>query len=278
MTRHLDEVSMTSLVAELQERLRRFVSGPPGEPAPADPSGPAGRAALAARLLTVVAAERLGDEAADLARALTDLADALGAAPTPLPGSDWESDVTSLATVLEDMVAAWDAHDHQAMAGAWQGLEAAGRRIFRGEEMSVPAATAPAPAPAPVDEPAPSVAEAADTDDAPALPPEVWLLVAGSLRRASLRHRLRRAGFEVICPDDPADALSRLAHAQPAALICDDAAPSRFWSRLRAGLPEASPPLVLVRARAGDDRRFAAAHAIWCPPYDAADLPGDLRA
>jgi hypothetical protein len=260
MTRHLDEINMTSLVAELQERLRRFVSGPPGDPAPADPSGPAGRVALAARLLAVVAADRLGDDAADLAAALTALADALGAAPTPLPGSAWESDLTGLADLLEDLVAAWDAHDGQG-------------RIFRGEAVAdrvsadVPAAEEAAAPPV-----APSPTESEDPRTA-----SVWLLVAGSLRCASLRDRLRRAGFEVTCPDDPADALRRLEHGRPAALICDDAAPSRFWSRLMAGLPEAAPPLVLVRARAGAETRIDAAHAVWRPPYDAADLPGVLR-
>jgi hypothetical protein len=273
MTRHLDEINMTSLVAELQERLRRFVSGPPGDPAPADPSGPAGRVALAARLLAVVAADRLGDDAADLAAALTALADALGAAPTPLPGSAWESDLTGLADLLEDLVAAWDAHDGQAVAGAWDRVAASGGRIFRGEAVAdrvsadVPAAEEAAAPPV-----APSPTESEDPRTA-----SVWLLVAGSLRRASLRDRLRRAGFEVTCPDDPADALRRLEHGRPAALICDDAAPSRFWSRLRAGLPEAAPPLVLVRARAGAETRIDAAHAVWRPPYDAADLPGVLR-
>jgi hypothetical protein len=102
----------------------------------------------------------------------------------------------------------------------------------------------------------------------------VWLLVAGVLRRDSLRKRLVAAGLEVDCPEDVEAVRRRLAAERPAALICDDAAPTRYRSRLQGlgdlhGLGDGVPPIILVRSRTAAVDPGA---AVWLPPYDTAEL------
>jgi hypothetical protein len=260
----LSESSLTELVAELRERLRRFASGPPGQAAATTEPGPlnvAGRAALASRLLAVVLQGRQGRQAARVARALQDLAKSLDQASAPLPGSSWETDLRSLASQFESLAAAWDQDDGTAQTRAWTALKRAGDHLWAEPpaDAAAPAATNPSPkSPAPV-ESVPDVA----------LGP-IWLLVGGVVRRQILCQKLELAGLKVDCLEDAADVANRLDHELPAALVCDDAAPTRYCSHLRSILPAESPPLILVRSRdPGLEQRTG---PVWLPPYRTEDL------
>ena len=253
----LSHTSLTELVAELRERLRHFAAGPPGDASarpPAGPLEPAGRATLAARLLAVVVGARQGADATAAAKAFEDLAEMLDTAPRPLPGSAWEADMGLLAREFEALAGAWDSGDDPALAASWRALRAVGDRLWA----QPPSAAAEA---APADD----VTDAGAADTVA----EVWLLIAGSLRRASLRQRLVNAGLKVDCPADIETVTRRLVEERPAALICDDAAPTRYRSRLIRHLPSPAPPLILVRSRAGG--RDPAA-AVWLPPFDPDEL------
>jgi len=259
---NLSEASLTELVAELRERLRHFASGPPGVGAPKATAGPldqAGRAALAARLLAVVLASRKGRDAAEAARAFESLAEALAGAPTPLPGSAWEADLGLLARSFETTAAAWDRDDTPALATTWRDLRLVGDRLWSRPGEAGPAVAAPEPQETQGADPAPSRAAGRS----------IWLLVAGSIRRASLGKRLRSAGFVVDCPETVEDVIARLADERPAAVVCDDAAPAHFRSHLLGRLPESAPPVILLRSRttAVDPGGKA-----WLPPYDIAEL------
>ncbi len=263
---NLSESSLTDLVAELRERLRHFTAGPPGETAAADtpgPLGPGGRAALAARLLGVVLAARQGRDAAQAARSFEELAESLSAAPAPLPGSAWEADLALLSSAFETIASAWDRGDNRALARTWRDLRVVGDRLWT-DPTEVPPSTARrtpvvSAAPRPV----------GDDDSPPAVRPEVWLLVAGSLRRTSLRKRLVAAGLVVDCPADIETVTRRLQDERPAALICDDAAPARFRSRLLGVLPETAPQVILIRSRTS---AVDPGGAVWLPPHDIDDL------
>ena len=260
----LSNTSLTELVAELRERLRHFAARPPGgaEAAlPAGPLEPSGRATLAARLLAVVVGARQGPDATAAAKAFEDLAEVLDTAPRPLPGSAWEADLKSLAREFETLAGAWDSDNEPVLAATWRSLRAVGDRLWA---QPLPAAAA-----------APSVVDVADPAPAGEAAAEVWLLIAGSLRRASLRQRLVAAGLKVDCPEDIEAVTRRLVEERPAALICDDAAPTRYRSRLVSCLPASAPPVILVRSRTiGLDP----AAAVWLPPYDADELLGRLGA
>ncbi len=275
---NLDDASLSDLVAELLKRLRHLTNGavdPDGQAGPLDPGG---RAALASRLLAVVLADRPDPPARDAARALGELADALAGARAPLPGSVWEADLTRLARQFEELAAAWDQDDPAALQEAWTRLRQLGDHLWTTTPSPVPTpprpvsttTSSPAPtpaAPAAASAAAPPAAEAAGRD-------QVILLVSGALRRRTLQHRLAEAGLRVICPADAAAAAAALASVDPLAVICDDAAPDRHGTRLRELLPEPAPPLVLVRARAGQG---PAADAAWLPPYRVEELLARLQ-
>jgi len=250
---NLHDASLSDLVAELRERLRHLTNGVAAGAGTRGPLGPAGRAALAARLLAVGLAERTDQAGRDAARALEDLADALTAAPAPLPGSVWEADLGRLARLFEELAAAWDRHDPAALHEAWSDLQQAGSRLW-----SPP--VAPVAAADPTPRPAPGAA--------------IWLLVTGSLRRATLQRRLADAGLAVECLADAAVVAARLGRERPAAVVCDDAAPDRHGTHLRAVLPPGAPPLVLVRGRPG---RQEPGDRVWLPPYRVEELLATLR-
>ena len=256
----LSNSSLTELVAELRERLRHFAAGPPGgaEAAlPAGPLEPSGRATLAARLLAVVVGARQGPEAAEVAGAFESLAEVLDTMPRPLPGSAWGADLGLLAREFEILAGAWDNGDEPSLVATWRSLRSVGDRLWA---QPLSAAEAPPPPVVEVAEPAPAAGVAAG---------EVWLLIAGSLRRTSLRRRLMAAGLKVECPEDLETVTRRLVDERPAALICDDAAPTRYRSRLVDRLPASAPPVILVRSRTiGRDP----AAVVWLPPYDANEL------
>jgi len=261
----LSNASLTELVAELRERLRHFAAGPPGGAEVASPAGPlepSGRATLAARLLAVVVGARQGPDAAAAAKAFEGLADVLDTAPRPLPGSAWEADLKLLAREFETLAGAWDSDNEPVLVATWRSLRAVGDRLWA--------------QPLPQTAAAPSAVAAADP--APAgevVVAEVWLLTAGLLRRTSLRQRLVAAGLKVDCPEDIEAVTRRLVEERPAALICDDAAPTRYHSRLVSCLPASAPPVILVRSRTiGLDP----AVTVWLPPYDTDELLGRLGA
>jgi hypothetical protein len=251
----IDDASLTDLVAALRERLRHLDHGPAAGSGTAGPLGPGGRTALAARLLAVALADRPDAAGRDAARALEQLADALAGTPTPLPGSAWEADVTRLAAEFEALAAAWDGHDPLALARAWQRLREVGDRLFADPQTAAPAPPAASPTRATPPQPPPAAT--------------IWLLVTGTLRRRTLQARLTEAGLGVVCPADAAAVTARLSRERPAAVVCDDAAPTRHWSELRDQLPADAPPLVLVRARSDGGM---AGGAVWLPPYRPEDL------
>jgi hypothetical protein len=57
-------------------------------------------------------------------------------------------------------------------------------------------------------------------------------------------------------------------------VICDDAEPARFGSRLQRMLPPASPPVVVVHGRPAGEP--AAGSNLWLPPFRTADLLDQL--
>jgi hypothetical protein len=248
---------LIDLLAELRERLRQFAHKPPGTVARPRARGAlaAGeRLALAARLLAEALGERTGDEAVAMAGAFQGLADALDQLPTPLAGSHLAADLEELVHVVEDLACAWDRSVEGDLPLLWQRVREAGDQLWPADHPPLPAAQDPDAEPAPAEV---------------AAPPEVWLLVAGRIRRETLVRRLEQAGVTVACPADADALLSDLAGRRPDALLCDDAAPSRHHQRLRARLGNDAPPLVLVRGRL--DGRFAD-HLCWTPPYRPDDL------
>jgi len=243
----LSDSSLTELVAELRQRLRHFVAGPPGLAAAATvepgPLSPAGRAALAARLLAVALEDQGDAGTGEAAAAFTELATVLSALPTPLPGSELEAGLGELAREFEDLAAAWDRGERRDLAGTWDQLRSLGDRLWPREQAR---AAAPVPGRG-----------------------EVWLLTAGVLRRTLLRRRLEAAGLRVTCLADTAAVVSRLADERPVALVCDDAAPTHHCSRLLRALPAAAPRVIQITAGAGAK---AAGVPSWSPPYRPADI------
>lgn len=256
----LSESSLTDLLAELRERLRSLMAAPPApgrvQPQPGALS-PAGRAALAARLLAVMLTDRQGADAAAAARGFDQLAEALLTTPAALPGSEMEAGLRRLAGEFESLALAWEAGEARDLNRAWRTLRELGDSLW-----APVAAAAPPPIPAPAAGPQPTERDS------------VWLLVAGDLRRATLRRRLEAAGLNVVCPADAAAAVRRLATERPAAVICDDAEPARFGSRLQRALPPSAPPIVLVHGRPAAE--LATSQNLWLPPFRTAELLAKL--
>lgn len=253
---------LVDLLAELRERLRQFAHRPPGTVARPRPRGALAaseRLALASRLLAEALAERTGEEAAETADAFQSLADALDQLPTPLAGSHLAADLDELVHVLEDLACAWDHSAQAEIPVLWRRVREAGDHLWPpADRPAVEVRGAPAIEP---EQPRATVAERGAT--------EVWLLVAGRIRRQTLVRRLEQAGVKVVCPPDPGTLLADLAERRPDALLCDDAAPTRYHQRIRSRLADDAPPLVLVRGR--HDDRFEG-HACWTPPYRPDDL------
>lgn len=252
---------LVDLLAELRERLRQFAHKPPGAVARPRPRGAlaAGeRLALASRLLAEALSERTGEEAGAMADAFQRLADVLDQLPAPLAGSHLAADLEELVHVVEDLACAWDRSIEGDLPLLWRRVREAGDQLW-------PADPPPLPSPPPSAEEPEREATAPDA----ATSREVWLLVAGRVRRETLVRRLEQAGVTVACPPDAEALLSDLARRRPDALLCDDAAPTRHHQRLRARLGSDAPPLVLVRGRL--DGRFAD-HRCWTPPYRPDDL------
>ena len=274
----LSDASLTELVAELRERLRPFMTSPPGQPSPPETGqalGPSGRAALAARLLVVLLGSRQGPAAAAVAKAFGELAEALAITPAPLPGSALEDGLRRLAREFEDLALALEAGEVRGLERAWSSLREVGDRLWplepgRRSEPVTGRAMTPHAGPAPA--PAPAAAAPAGTGSTESAPQRlaVWLLVAGGLRRETLRRRLEQAGLAVVCPADAATAVARLTRERPAAVICDDAAPARHGSRLQMLLPAAAPPVILVRGRRAG--AVESRQGEWLPPFRTADL------
>ncbi|MEZ4386686.1 MAG: hypothetical protein R3D98_03765 [Candidatus Krumholzibacteriia bacterium] len=264
------ERHLVDLLAELRERLRQFAQKPSGAAAAARPRGalgPAERLALAARLLAAELADRAGEPAATAHQAFQDLADAVEHLPTPLSGSHLAADLEELVQVFEDLACAWDRRHQVDMALLWQRVCLAGRQLWPplADDAGAPAEPSQAAPPTPAPAPPPAVAE-------PLAITEVWLLVAGRVRRETLVRRLAQSGVRVACPTDLDAVLADLAQQrQPDLLVCDDAAPTRYHQRLRARLGAGAPPLVMVRGRADG---HGPAPLVWSPPY----RPGDLLA
>ncbi len=265
----LDDASLTDLMAELRERLRSFISALPASRATAgpEPLGPAGRAALAVRLLAVVLGGRGGIAAVEAAAAFSDFAEALVSTPEPLPGSALDDALRLLAADLEAMAIACEQHDGVDLAGAWRHVRDHGDRLWG---VAAPSVAAPLPpAPAAVDGvETPPPAAAADATRVP-LQTECWLMIGGAMRRSMLHGRLEAAGLRVSSFDNLDAVLERLDVEPPAALICDDAAPHRFATRLRSRLRLPAPPLILVRGRPDP---ADVGQIVWLPPYCAEDL------
>lgn len=275
----LSDASLAELMAELRTRLRHFLSGavargtraaPLGgqDPAPvvanAREPGPldlAGRASLAARLLAVVLGSREDAAAIDLARSFAELADALAGTPAPLPGSALEVGLRQLVRELEGLAITWDRESEPDLRQAWSNLRALGDRLW-------------ADTPSPRNVQAGSALEAAGSPSMRAGSGHaVWLLVAGDLRRATLRRRLARAGWTVDCLPDAEAVLARLERSRPSAVICDDAAPCRHHSRLRRLLPPSAPTVIQIRGRASRDQTR---EPLWLPPFRPEDLASRL--
>lgn len=255
---------LVDLLAELRERLRQFAHRPPGAVARPRPRGALAaseRLALASRLLAEALAERAGDQAAETAGAFQSLAEALDQLPSPLAGSHLAADLDELVHVLEDLACAWDRSAQTEIPILWRRVREAGDHLWP----PVDAAPAEAQKASPPEPDLPL--------ETPSASPvrEIWLLVAGRIRRQTLVRRLEQAGVRVACPPDAEALLADLAERRPDALLCDDAAPSRHHRRVRNRLAADAPLLVLVRGR--DDDRFDG-HACWTPPY----RPGDLLA
>lgn len=261
----LSDVTLTDLLAELRERLRLFVAELPQRPiAPPSPGplGPAGRAALAARLLAVMLAGHQSELAAAAAEAIKELAEVLAAAPVPLPGSAMEQGLRRLARDLEELALAWEAGEARDLAAAWTALRESGDQLIAAAGAALPAApAAPAAAAQPAARP-------------PTATTAVWLLVAGELRRRTLRRRLEAAGVAVECPANASAVAARLACERPVAVLCDDAVPARHHSRLQQLLPRAELPVIVIRGCAG---KVGAQDAVWAPPFRADDLLAQLR-
>ena len=256
----LADVRLTDLMAELRERLRRFAAGPPGLAAGAREPGAldrTGRLALTARVLAAALAERSGDEARTMAAAFGSLAESLDAAPTPLEAGRQAALVDELVEAMEELAHACDRDASAAPASLWARVRAAGDRLWAPTTM----ATTP--------DPAPAAAVARGVWQ----PREVWLLVAGGLRRSSLTRRLRRAGITVEALHAPDEVLAGLRGRRPDAVICDDAAPDRHFHRLRAALPPGAVPVVMVQGRGG---AAAGDVPVWNPPYRLEDLAAAL--
>ena len=264
---NLSEASLTVLVAELRERLRRFAASPAGDLATEAP-GPTGRASLAARLLAVVLSARRERDATQAARAFEELAEALATAPAPLPGSAWEADLGLLARTFETIAGFWDHDNSRELAASWRELRTVGDRMWLADGADV--GTVVSRSPRLTDSPL----SVADRSAGSGPRPVVWLLVAGALRRGSLRKRLVAAGLEVDCPADIAAVTSRLVEERPAALICDDAEPTRYRSHLLGHLPDSAPPVILVRSRTS---AVDPGGAVWLPPYDTDEVLAHLR-
>lgn len=256
----LADVRLTDLMAELRERLRRFAAGPPGlaggarEPGALDRTG---RLALTARVLAAALDERRGDEARQTAAAFASLAESLDAAPTPLESGRHAALVDELVEAMEDLAHACDRDAGADPAPLWARVRAAGDQLWD------PTNTAASPDPA---RPAAVVRGVWQ-------PREVWLLVAGGLRRSSLTRRLQRAGIAVEALHAPGEVLAGLRGRRPDAVICDDAAPDRHFHHLRAALPPEAVPLVVVQGRGGAP---AGDVAVWTPPYRLEDLAAAL--
>jgi len=253
---------LVDLLAELRERLRQFAQRPPGAVARPRPRGALAaseRLALASRLLAEALSERAGQQATETAGAFLTLADALDQLPTPLAGSHLAADLDELVHVLEDLACAWDRSAQAEIPVLWRRVREAGDQLWPpGGADVVDVQEAPSPEP---EQPraAPLASKAK----------EVWLLVAGRIRRQTLVRRLEQAGVTVVCPPDAEALLADLTERRPDALLCDDAAPFRHHRRIRTRLAADAPPLVLVRGR--HDDRFDGL-ACWTPPYRPDDL------
>lgn len=285
----LSDVSLTELTAELRKRLRRLLSGPtrradtaaaagrqgsPSQAVPSTPPGPlapAGRAALAARLLAVVLGDRDSGQAAQVAQAFDELAEALNEIAEPLPGSALDNALCRLASGFEDVAMAWDSAPQRELRQAWRNLRDLGDQLWSQPAEPEAAVASGAPSGGPQAEPAtgPPPAATAEARSGPML----WLMVAGDLRRFLLQRRLEAAGWTVECLPDVETAISRLAQARPSAVICDDAAPARHRSRLRRVLPAPAFPVVLVQSRPA---KAAADQMVWLPPFRTVDLRARL--
>lgn len=270
----LSEVNLSQLVAELQQRLRRFASGPPGSPgspvssgSPASPASSgaldaSGRAALACRLLAVAVEERVGAENKELAGAFRDLAGALDGSSAPLPGSTWESDLAALVKSLETLARAWDDATEVDLDQAWAEVRRLGDGVWGLEkpaEVSVLVETA-------------SI-ETSETGEVPL----VWLLVAGSIRRVSLERRLAGAGFQVECLASAETVAQRLKVESPVAVICDDAAPTRHHTCLTQSGTTGPLPLVLILSRPPSRLSLDVGGLAWGPPYQIEDLLSQIN-
>ncbi len=251
----LSDASLTELLAELRERLRRFAAEPPhgvvGPPAPG-PLDLAGRAALAVRLVAAGLAADEDPERLAVAGACDDLAATLQRAAEPLPGSAEQESLRRVVRAFEDLAIAWDSGAPADPRPVWGALREAGDNLW-GES------------PAPV-----GVVEDVESVSSPA----IWLLVGGNVRRTTIERRLLAAGLDVECLDDVEVVAARLVDERPAALVCDDAAPSRHRLRLSRLLPEPKMPIIEIRGRA-DGR--GADKSVWLPPFRLDDLLARLE-
>jgi len=258
----LSEVNLSQLVAELQLRLRRFASGPPGSPAGEAANGAldaSGRAALACRLLAVAVEERAGAENEELAGAFRDLAGALDASSAPLPGSTWETDLAGLVKSLETLARSWDDATEVDLDQAWTEVRRLGDGVWGHEKL--------------VEVPVPVESTSIETSEVPL----VWLLVAGSIRRVSIERRLTGAGFRVECLANAGTVAQRLETDSPVAVICDDAAPTRHHTCLTQAGTTGQLPLVLILSRPPSKLSLDLGGLAWGPPYRTEDLLSQIN-
>jgi hypothetical protein len=267
------DMKLADLVAELRERLRHLASGPARDPGSARSPGalgPVGRLSLAIRLLAEALRTRRDPEAAAAATAFDELATRLAGQSEPADEDPRRADLEQLMSAFEELARAWDRGSTSDLRGPWSRVREAGDAIW-----SVPVAGEPRV------EAATSRGKPAAPRSDPDLAPggnelrEVWLLVAGDVRRAALTRRLQQAGVTVVVPDDASGLVARLAEARPDAVVCDDAAPTRHHRQLRELLPADAPPLVVVQA---DRRQAASTRAVWTPPFRTCDLVAALGA